>query len=74
MRSHREAMRRGIPITGTLGILRAAAVRQLLDLPTSFEKIGCDQFPGFSTPYLRNSWQKILRANGTWARSRRSVA
>ena len=30
-----EASRRGIPNTGTLGVLRAAALKELLDLPTA---------------------------------------
>ena len=33
-----EANRRQIPNTGTLGVLRAAALRQLLDLPTALTR------------------------------------
>src|ERR1035441_6343948 len=44
-----EATRRGIPSTGTLGVLRAAATRQLLDLPT-IEGPGCNQFPHLAKP------------------------
>jgi predicted nucleic acid-binding protein len=39
-----EASRRRIPNTGTLGILRAAAVRQLLDLPTALTQLAATNF------------------------------
>ena len=39
-----EATRRGIPSTGTLGILRAAAIRQLLDLPISLKTLAATNF------------------------------
>lgn len=39
-----EAARRGIPTTGTLGILRAAAVRGLLDLPAALNKLTATNF------------------------------
>ena len=39
-----EATRRGIPSTGTLGILRAAAIRQLPDLPTSLKNLAGTNF------------------------------
>ena len=39
-----EATRRGIPSTGTLGILRAAAIRQLPDLPTSLKNLAATNF------------------------------
>jgi predicted nucleic acid-binding protein len=39
-----EATRRGIPSTGTLGILRAAAVRQLLDLPAALKSLAATNF------------------------------
>jgi predicted nucleic acid-binding protein len=39
-----EATRRGIPSTGTLGILRAGAIRQLLDLPASLKKLAATNF------------------------------
>jgi predicted nucleic acid-binding protein len=39
-----EATRRGISSTGTLGILRAAAVRQLLNLPTSLKNLAATNF------------------------------
>lgn len=39
-----EATRRGIPSTGTLGILRAAAIRQLLDLPISLKNLAATNF------------------------------
>jgi predicted nucleic acid-binding protein len=39
-----EAARRGIPSTGTLGILRAAAVRQLLDLPIALRSLAATNF------------------------------
>jgi hypothetical protein len=58
------ATRRGIPSTGTLGILRAAAIRQLLDLPTSLKNLAATNFR-CRTPLSRNSWQKIPHANGT---------
>ena len=35
----REATRRGIPNTGTLGVLRRAAILGLLDLPTALERL-----------------------------------
>jgi len=34
-----EANRRGSPNTGTLGMLRAGAIRQLLDLPTALKRL-----------------------------------
>jgi len=34
-----EASRRGILNTGTLGVLRAAALRELLDLPTALARL-----------------------------------
>src|ERR1035438_8720096 len=39
-----EATRYGIPSTGTLGILRAAAIRQLLDLPTALKSLAATNF------------------------------
>jgi predicted nucleic acid-binding protein len=39
-----EAARRGIPSTGTLGVLRAAATRQLLDLPTALKRLAATNF------------------------------
>ncbi len=39
-----EAIRRGIPSTGTLGILRAAAIRQMLDLPTALRNLATTNF------------------------------
>ncbi len=39
-----EASRRGIPNTGTLGVLRAAALRKLLDLPTALTRLATTNF------------------------------
>jgi predicted nucleic acid-binding protein len=39
-----EASRREIPNTGTLGVLRAAALRQLLDLPTALIRLAATNF------------------------------
>lgn len=39
-----EASRRDIPNTGTLGVLRAAAIRQLLDLPTALTRLAATNF------------------------------
>ncbi len=39
-----EADRRDIPNTGTLGVLRAAALRQLLDLPTALTRLAPTNF------------------------------
>ena len=39
-----EARRYGIPTTGTLGILRAAAIRQLLDLPPVLQRLAATNF------------------------------
>lgn len=39
-----QATRYGIPNTGTLGILRAAAIRQLLDLPAALKNLGATNF------------------------------
>jgi predicted nucleic acid-binding protein len=39
-----EATRRGIPSTGTLGILRAAAIRKLPDLPTALKSLAATNF------------------------------
>ena len=40
----KEATRLGIPSTGTLGILRAAAIRQLLDLPAALRNLAATNF------------------------------
>jgi predicted nucleic acid-binding protein len=34
-----EASRRGIPNTGTLGVLRAAAIQHLVDLPSALKRL-----------------------------------
>jgi predicted nucleic acid-binding protein len=39
-----EANRRKIPNTGTLGVLRAAALRQLIDLPTALSRLAATNF------------------------------
>ncbi|MCL5742499.1 MAG: DUF3368 domain-containing protein [Acidobacteria bacterium] len=39
-----EANRRGIPTTGTLGVIRAAALRQLLDLPATLARLMATNF------------------------------
>ena len=39
-----EATPRGIPSTGTLGILRAAAIGRLLDLPTALKNLATTNF------------------------------
>jgi predicted nucleic acid-binding protein len=39
-----EANRRNIPNTGTFGVLRAAAMRQLLDLPTALTRLAATNF------------------------------
>jgi len=39
-----EAKRYGIPTTGTLGILRAAAIHQMLDLPTALKSLAATNF------------------------------
>ncbi len=39
-----EAIRRNMPSTGTLGILRAAATRSLLDLPTALKRLSDTNF------------------------------
>jgi predicted nucleic acid-binding protein len=39
-----EAIRRTVPSTGTLGILRAAATRSLLDLPTALKRLSGTNF------------------------------
>ena len=39
-----EANRRDIPNTGTLGVLRAGAVRRLLDLPTALTRLTATNF------------------------------
>ena len=39
-----EADRRGIPTTGTLGVLRAAAVLGLIDLPAALGRLGATSF------------------------------
>ena len=38
-RGREEAERRHIPTTGTLGVLRAAAIRDLVDLPAAFARL-----------------------------------
>jgi predicted nucleic acid-binding protein len=40
----REASRRGIPNTGTLGVLRAAAIEHLLDLPSVLDRLLATNF------------------------------
>ncbi len=39
-----EASRRDIPNTGTLGVLRAASLRQLIDLPTALTRLAVTNF------------------------------
>jgi predicted nucleic acid-binding protein len=39
-----EANRRNIPNTGTLGVLRAAAIRGLVDLPTALARLAATNF------------------------------
>jgi predicted nucleic acid-binding protein len=39
-----EASRRGIPNTGTLGVLRAAAIELLVDLPTVLDRLLATNF------------------------------
>ena len=39
-----EANRRGIRTTGTLGVLRAAALRELLDLPAALTRLAATNF------------------------------
>ena len=39
-----EANRRNIPNTGTLGVLRAAAIRRLVDLPTVLTRLAATNF------------------------------
>jgi predicted nucleic acid-binding protein len=39
-----EADRLGIPNTGTLGVLRAAALRRLLDLPSALNRLAATNF------------------------------
>src|SRR5665213_1039777 len=39
-----KASRRHIPNTGTLGVLRAAAMRDLLDLPRALARLGATNF------------------------------
>jgi predicted nucleic acid-binding protein len=39
-----EASRRGIPNTGTLGVLRRAAIEHLVDLPLAFERLLATNF------------------------------
>jgi len=39
-----EASRRGIPNTGTLGVLRRAAIERLVDLPTALERLRATNF------------------------------
>lgn len=39
-----EALRRGIPVTGTLGVLRAASLRGLLDLPLALARLAATNF------------------------------
>src|SRR5580700_9857113 len=40
----REASRRGIPNTGTLGVLRAAAIEHLIDLPSALDRLLATNF------------------------------
>ena len=39
-----EAKRRGIPSTGTLGVLRAAAIRRFLELPAALKRLAETNF------------------------------
>jgi len=45
-----EASRRHIPNTGTLGVLRAAAMRDLLDLPQALTRLGATNFRVSQSP------------------------
>jgi predicted nucleic acid-binding protein len=42
-----EASRRGIPNTGTLGVLRRAATESLLDLQSALDRFSLHEFPRF---------------------------
>ena len=44
-----EANRRSIPNTGTLGVLRAAAVRRFVDLPTALTRLAATNFRASKT-------------------------
>jgi predicted nucleic acid-binding protein len=44
MAGRQEATRRGIPNTGTLGILRRAAIERLIDLPSALELLQATNF------------------------------
>lgn len=44
LRGRREAQKRGIPVTGTLGVLREASVLGLLDLRTAVERLKATNF------------------------------
>ncbi len=44
MAGRREASRRGIPNTGTLGVLRRAAIEGLIDLATALERLRATNF------------------------------
>lgn len=51
----REASRRGIQNIGTLGILRAAAILHLLDLPSALDRLAATNFRVFERSDFRPS-------------------
>jgi predicted nucleic acid-binding protein len=61
-----EAERRGIPVTGTLGVLRAAALRDLVDLPRALAGLRTTNFrcPG-------SLLEELIAENGERRRSKR---
>lgn len=44
LEGRKEALQRGIPVTGTLGILERAALRDLIDLPTAITGLQATTF------------------------------
>ncbi len=66
-----EATRREIPNTGTLGVLRAAALRNLLDLPAALTRLAATNFR-VSRSLLKTSWRRTR--NAARARAMSNVA
>jgi predicted nucleic acid-binding protein len=44
MEARREALRRGLPVAGTIGVLEKAAERNLVSLPEAFSRLAHTNF------------------------------
>ena len=57
MEARKEAIRRGLPVAGTIGLLEKAADHNLIDLPVAFSRLAKTNFR-FSPEALRQALQR----------------